>query len=57
MTKLPTLAQVRDDLFAKALQVHGGRVIPAAEAIGVNYATLYRWISRKSSCKVQDGVQ
>ena len=24
MTKLPTLAQVRDDLFAKALQVHEG---------------------------------
>lgn len=52
MSQLPTLKQARDDLFEKALAKHNGHVVSAAAEVGITYATLYRWISKKSSCKV-----
>lgn len=47
---LPTLDQVRDDLFARALAKHGGHVVKAAAEIHVNFKTLYRWRSKKRAC-------
>jgi transcriptional regulator with PAS, ATPase and Fis domain len=52
---LPTLDQVRDDLFERALAEHGGHVVNAAKAIQVSYRTLYRWRGEKSSCQPVNG--
>ena len=45
---LPTFKAVRDDLFERALAKHGGRVRPAAKAIGVGRMVLYRWLEKKA---------
>lgn len=46
MTELPTLSQVRDELFRKALKAHNGHVVNTAKAVGVGYMTIYRWLEK-----------
>ncbi len=57
MTKLPTMREQRDKLYAEALAKHNGNTEQAALAIGVHFTTLYRWKSKKAACKALERVQ
>ena len=55
--ELPTLKEVREELYEKALAKHDGHVMRAAREIDVNHVTIYRYLWNKGACNPQiDGA-
>jgi hypothetical protein len=57
VSDLPTLSQVREELFERAIAEHGGSLFKAAKAIGVSHMMLHRWRWKKQLAERNDSCE